>query len=98
MKKIQTGDTVIVTAGKHKWAIAPVIRVEEERVYLQGVNIVKKAVKKQWFIEKEASLHVSNVSAYDATTKKASRVKIGEEKWKKVRMYVTSGKVIKKAA
>lgn len=98
MKKIQTGDTVIVTAGKHKWAIAQIIRVQEDRVYLQGVNIVKKAVKKQWFVEKEASLHISNVSAYDATEKKPSRVRIGEEKGKKVRMYVTSGKVIKKAA
>jgi ribosomal protein L24 len=35
MKKIQTGDTVLVTTGKHKGAIAPVIRVAEDRVYLQ---------------------------------------------------------------
>lgn len=95
MKKIQTGDTVIVTAGKHKGAIAPVIHVTENRVFLQGVNKVKKAVKKQWFVEKEASIHISNVSAYDLWEKKASRVKIGEEKWKKVRIYVASGKVIK---
>ncbi len=98
MKKIQTGDTVIVIAGKHKGAVAQVIRVEEDKVTLQWVNIVKKAVKKQGFVEKEASIHVSNVAAYDAATKKPSRVKIGEEKGKKVRMYVTSGKVIKKAA
>lgn len=98
MKKIQTGDTVIVIAGKHKGAIAPVIRVQGDRVYLQWVNMVKKAVKKEWFIEKEASLHVSNVAVYDATNKKPSRVRIGEEKWKKVRLYVTSNKVIKKAA
>jgi large subunit ribosomal protein L24 len=96
MKKIQTGDTVIVTSWKHKGAVASVIRVVEDRVYLQGVNVVKKAVKKQWFVEKEASLHVSNVSAYDPIEKKASRVKIWEEKGKKVRILVTSGKVIKK--
>jgi len=98
MKKIQTGDTVIVTAGKHKWAVAQIVHVAEDRVTLQGVNIVKKSVKKQWFVEKEAPMHISNVAAYDPTSKKASRVKIGEEKWKKVRMYVTSGKVVKKAA
>ncbi len=96
MKKIQTGDTVLVTTGKHKGAIAPVIRVAEDRVYLQWVNIVKKAVKKQWFVEKEASLHVSNVAIYDADNKKPSRVKIWEENGKKVRVYVTSGKVVKK--
>lgn len=98
MKKIQTGDTAIVTAGKHKGEIAEVIRVEEDHVYLKGVNVVKKATKKQWFVEKEAFIHISNVAVYDAATKKASRVRIGEEKGKKVRLYVTSGKQVKKAA
>lgn len=41
-------------------------------------------------------MHVSNVAAYDPVAKKASRVRISEEKGKKVRVYVTSGKVITK--
>jgi large subunit ribosomal protein L24 len=98
MKKIQTGDTAIVTAWKNKWAIAQVIRVDEDSVFLKWVNIVKKAKKQQWFVEKEWSIHISNVSLYDPTTKKPARVKISEEKWKKVRLYVGSNTIVKKAA
>lgn len=98
MKKIQTGDTAIVTAWKNKWAIAQVIRVNEDAVFLQWVNMVKKAKKQQWFIEKEWFIHISNVSLYDPTTKKPARVKIEEEKWQKVRRYVGSNTIVKKAA
>lgn len=45
MKKIQTGDTVVVIAGKKKGARSTVIAVDGERITLDGVNIVKKAVK-----------------------------------------------------
>jgi len=45
MKKIQTGDNVIVIAGKEKGAKSTVIAVSPDRVKLKGVNVVKKAVK-----------------------------------------------------
>jgi len=98
MKKIQKGDMVIVTAGKHAWAVATVKHIADDRIWLTWVNIVKKAVKKQGFVEKEASLHISNVSAYDEEKKVATRVKIGDHKGKKVRVYASSGKTITTAS
>ncbi len=97
MKKIQTGDTAIVNAWKHKWSVAQIIALDGDSVFLQGVNILKKAKKWQWFVEKEWAIHISNVSLYDPSTKKASRVTIVEEKWKKTRRYVSSKNIVKKA-
>ena len=54
--------------------------MKEERVLVEGVNKVKKAIKKQgpttpgYFVEVERSIHVSNVAVIDPTTKKPSRV------------------------
>jgi ribosomal protein L24 len=45
MKKIQTGDSVIVIAGKWKGAKSTVVSISEDRVILKGVNTVKKAVR-----------------------------------------------------
>lgn len=71
--------------------------IREEKVWIKGVNIVKKAVKKQGFIEKEAPLHVSNIALYDAKSNSASRVSIKIEDGKKMRYYKKSGEVVKKA-
>jgi large subunit ribosomal protein L24 len=90
MKKIQQGDTVQVIAGNNKGTIATVMKVHEDKVLLKDVNMRKKAVKGQWFVEKPAPLHISNVMLYDAKAKKPSRVKITVEKNKKTRMYKTS--------
>lgn len=64
--------------------------VSEDQVLLKDVNMRKKAVKGQGFVEKPAPLHISNVMLYDAKSKKPSRVTITVEKNKKVRMYKTS--------
>ena len=46
MKKIRKGDEVIVIAGRDKGKRGKVLsRVSEERVIVEGVNIVKKHVK-----------------------------------------------------
>ncbi len=78
MKKIKKWDTVVVIAGKHKGKIATVDKVVEDMLRLHGVNIVKKAVKWQWFVEKTLPIHVSNVMYYVKDEKKA--VRIGFEK------------------
>jgi len=97
MKKIQTGDSVIVIAGKWKGAKSTVVTIQGDRVIVKGVNTVKKAVKGQWFVEKDAPIHISNIALFDAKSDSGSRVVIGEQKWKKVRMYKKSGAVVKKA-
>jgi large subunit ribosomal protein L24 len=68
MRKIRTGDEVEVISGKNK-GLSGRVRIyvaETDRVVVEGVNIVKKHVKRgrarqAGIIEMEAPLHVSNV-------------------------------------
>ena len=68
MRKIRTGDTVLVTTGRNKGQRGKVRLnlMERDRVVIEGVNIVKKHVKRgrarqAGIVEVEAPLHVSNV-------------------------------------
>ncbi len=96
MKKIQKGDAVIVNAGKFKWTQSTVVAISWERVVVKGVNTVKKAMKGKGFIEKDAPIHISNVSLYDGKSKKASAVAIRKEKGKNVRFYKKSNEMVTK--
>ncbi len=68
MRKIRTGDEVEVMSGRNK-GLKGRVRLtiaERDRVVIEGVNIVKKHVKRgrarqAGIIEIEAPLHVSNV-------------------------------------
>ncbi len=68
MRKIRTGDEVLVTAGRNKGQRGKVRvnLVERDRIVIEGVNIVKKHIKRgrarqAGIVEVEAALHVSNV-------------------------------------
>lgn len=81
MKRIKKDDTVIVIAGKSKGQVGKVLRVNDDRIVVEGANMIKKHVRPNpqlnqqgGIISKEASLHVSNVAAYNPSTKKADRV------------------------
>ena len=101
--KIKKGDKVKVITGAYKGTIAEVIKAmpKENKVIVEGVNIVKKHQKPTQanpdggIIEKEAPIHVSNVMAYDAKAKKASRIGYKEEKGKKVRVLKKTGATMK---
>ncbi len=96
MKKIQTGDSVIVIAGKHKGAKSTVTTITGEWIILKWVNIQKKAVKGEWFKEKEGPIHCSNIALWDEKSSAPSRVWIREDKkWKKERFYKKSWAVVK---
>ena len=102
--KIQRDDTVIVTTGKHKGATGRVIDIntDDDRIIIEQVNLVTRQVKPQGgqpggTIEKEAALHISNVSLYDA--EEGRKVKAG---WsvvdgKKVRVDRKTGAALGKA-
>jgi large subunit ribosomal protein L24 len=106
--KIRKGDRVVVLTGKDKGKTGSVLRVnpKEERVIVQGVNIVKRHTRADranagGIIDKEASLHVSNVAHVDPKTGKPTRVgyKFTEPKGKgekpaKIRFARGSGEVI----
>ena len=101
---IKVGDKVIVIAGSNKGKEGTVKKVlrEENRVIVEGVNLVKRHTKPTQenaggIISKEAPIHVSNVALIDPKSGKATRVGIKVEKdGSKVRVAKKSGEVIGK--
>ncbi|MBJ15663.1 MAG: 50S ribosomal protein L24 [Legionellaceae bacterium] len=81
MKRIRSGDTVIVIAGKSKGHIGKVSRVQGDAVIVEGGNVIKKHVKpnpqlqiKGGIQTQEAPIHVSNVAIYNNMTKAAGKI------------------------
>ena len=82
MKRIRSGDEVIIIAGKSKGHVGKVLRVLQDKVVIEGGNLIKKHVKanpqkpenKGGIISREAPLHVSNVAHYNPVTKKADKI------------------------
>jgi large subunit ribosomal protein L24 len=104
MNKIRKGDQVIVLTGRDKGKRGVVAaRVDEDRVTVDGVNVVKKHVKPNpmkgvtgGVIEKTMPIHQSNVAIFNAVSGKADRVGIKLlADGKKVRVYKSSGEEIK---
>ena len=100
--KIRKGDRVVVITGREKGKTGEVLRVlrKDERVLVQGVNMVRRhqkpsAANPGGVQEKEAPLHISNVSMIDPKTDKPTRVgyKVLEGD-RKVRVARRSGEVI----
>ena len=106
--KIRKGDKVVVLAGKDKGKSGDVIRVlpKDARVIVQGVNMVKRHTKPSrtdagGIVEKEASVHISNVSHIDPKSGEPTRVgfrmtepKGKGEKPQKTRFARRSGEII----
>ncbi|MDX1252932.1 MAG: 50S ribosomal protein L24 [Gammaproteobacteria bacterium] len=96
MQKIRKGDDVIVTTGKDKGKRGTVARVlDNDRVVVENVNVVKRHTKPNparnvpgGIVEKEMSIHVSNVALFNPVTKKADRagIKVLED-GRKVRYF-----------
>ena len=101
--KIKTGDNVIVIAGKDKGKTGNVLSVlrSKDRIVVEGVNIVKhhrKATQENpgKIEEKEASIHISNVSHLDPDSGKPTRVKYEVKDGVKKRIAVVSGSLLDK--
>ena len=103
MRRIKKGDEVIVTAGKDKGRRGSVMKTfDNDRVMVENINMVKKHTKPNpmqglegGIIEKEMSLHISNVMLYNPATNKGDRVgfKVLED-GKKVRYFKSNGEVV----
>jgi large subunit ribosomal protein L24 len=79
--KTKKGDDVIVIAGKEKGKTGTVLRVyrDKRRAMVQGVNMVKRHTRASTagpggIVEKEASIHISNLAHIDPKTNKPTRV------------------------
>ncbi|MEC8005914.1 MAG: 50S ribosomal protein L24 [Pseudomonadota bacterium] len=100
--KIKKGDRVVVTTGRDKGKSGEVLAVQRDRnrVLVQGVNLVKRHQKPSQaaqggIIEKEASVHISNVAHIDPKTDQPTRVGYRLlDDGRKVRFAKGSGEVI----
>jgi large subunit ribosomal protein L24 len=101
--KIKKGDNVIVISGRDKGRSGEVLRVypEERRLVVQGVHMARRHQKPRMgdpggIVDKELTIHVSNVAHVDPSSGKATRIGYQVIAGKKVRVARRSGEVIDK--
>jgi large subunit ribosomal protein L24 len=102
--RLKKGDTVVVTTGKYKGKTGKVIATHptENKVTVEGINIVKKHMKPNRvnpqgaIVEITKPIWVSKVAIVEPTSKKPSRIGYNIDKdGNKTRVFKTSGKEIK---
>lgn len=105
---VKKGDVVLVTAGSHRGSTGEILEVDLKsgRVVVKGVNVRKRRVRptqaqpKGTIIEKEQSIHISNVSPVAGG--KATRVRfVTRADGSKVRIAARDGSelhVLRKAS
>jgi large subunit ribosomal protein L24 len=83
MASIRKNDMVAVRTGKDRGKRGRVIRVltDKNRVIVEGVNLIKRHTRpnpqkniKGGIVEREASIHASNVMVLDADTNEPTRL------------------------
>ena len=99
--KLKTGDKVVVIAGANKGKEGKITKVLEDKVVVEGVNLVTKHLKPRSnngtgeIVKVERPIHVSNVAIIDPKTKKASRIGHDVDKnGKKIRISKKSNEKI----
>ena len=104
MNRIKKGDQVVVTTGNKtiKGQTGEVLRVDGERVFVSNLNLVKRATKPNpqagqagGIVQREASIHISNVMLLNPVTGKGERVATKVlENGKRIRVFRSSGEAI----
>jgi large subunit ribosomal protein L24 len=103
MEKFRKNDEVIVLKGKDKGKRGLIQqRIDALHVLVEGVNVAKKAVKPNpmtgavgGIVDKTMPINVSNVALFNAATGKADRVGVKVVDGKRVRVYKSTGEVVK---
>jgi large subunit ribosomal protein L24 len=100
--KIKRGDQVVVVSGRDRGKRGEVLRVvrKDDRLVVQGINMIKRHTRPSagnpgGIVDKEASIHISNVAHVDPSTNGPTRVgyKLLEDGCK-VRFAKRSGEVL----
>ena len=102
MNRIRKGDQVLVITGKNKGQRGDVLRVDGDRVFVSNVNLIKRHTKPNpqanqagGIVEREASIHLSNVQLFNPATNKGERVGTKTlEDGRKVRVFRSTGEVV----
>jgi large subunit ribosomal protein L24 len=100
--RIKKGDAVVVITGRDKGKTGEVLRVLPvgSRVIVQGINVAKRHTRPRMgdpggIIEKELTIHISNVAHIDPRSSKATRIGYKHlDDGRKVRFARRSGEVI----
>ena len=94
---VRKGDLVIVIAGSHKGKKGKILRVIGDRVVVEKVAMVKRHTRptqknpQGGIVDKEGTIHISNVQLFDSKTSKGTRTKTVTDGDSKVRVGVKSG-------
>ena len=97
---VKTGDRVVVIMGKDKGKIANVKKAlpQDNKIVVEGVNIITKAQKPNpmagvqgGLVKYEAPLYSSKVMLYCTKCEKATRIKVEMVDGKKVRVCKKCG-------
>ena len=103
--KIRRDDEVVVISGKDRGKSGRVLRVDpaKQRVYVEGLNLVKRHERPRQVagaqrseqvggvIEKEGPIHISNVMLVDPKSNRATRVRVERKDGRRVRVAKKSG-------
>ena len=94
---IRKGDTVVVISGSNKGKRGKVLRVDGNRVVVEKVAMIKRHTKASQkspqggILDKEGTIHISNVALFDEKSGKATRHKSVTEGETKVRVGSKTG-------
>ncbi len=102
MNRIKKGDRVVVIAGKDKGKQGEVIGVDGDRVVVANINMLKRHTKPNpqagqpgGVIEREGSIHISNVMLFNPASGKGERIGIKKlEDGRKLRVFRSSGEAL----
>ncbi|HET7923136.1 MAG TPA: 50S ribosomal protein L24 [Gammaproteobacteria bacterium] len=103
MQRIKKGDEVVVITGKDKGRRGAVVKVlDNDRVVVENVNVVKKHTRPNpnagvtgGIVDREMSIHISNVMLFNPVTKKGDRVGFRKlEDGRQVRFFRSNKEVV----
>ena len=94
---VRKGDMVVVISGAFKGKRGKVLRVDGDRVIVEKVAMIKRHTRPSQknpqggIVDKEGSIHVSNVQLFDDKLDRGTRTKIVADGDGKVRVGTKSG-------
>ncbi|MFO1370897.1 MAG: 50S ribosomal protein L24 [Candidatus Competibacteraceae bacterium] len=103
MRRIRKDDEVVVITGRDKGRRGKVVQiVDSDRVIVAGVNMIKRHTKPNpargvagGIVEREATIHISNVMLFNPVSKKGDRVGFRVlEDGRKVRYFKSNNEVV----
>ncbi|TMQ02421.1 MAG: 50S ribosomal protein L24 [Deltaproteobacteria bacterium] len=97
MAHVRKGDMVVVISGTNKGKRGKILRIVGDRVIVEKVAMIKRHQKptqrapQGGIIDKEGTIHISNVALYDDKLGRGTRTRNATEGDTKVRVGVKSG-------